>query len=96
MVPATFQSLNIWRVQHGSTLLGGQPVAKPDTDASRSLHSRNTSGQLGAQQSRVRCLIGKPAHGRQTEIDGCRREVARLKVKAIPKHHRFAECQPGL
>src|SRR6516225_6990984 len=41
-----------------------QPISKPHPQFLRSLHSANTGGKLGAQEPRVRCLVGQASHCR--------------------------------
>src|ERR1035437_8412515 len=77
-------------------LLGGQPVAKPDSQLLDALDSPYSSSQICAEEPAVCCLVRKTAHGSETKVDRTRSEVAGFQMHSVPDDHGFAERQPRL
>ena len=82
-----FQVCAVGSLPECETLLGAQPVAETDSEISYALYPANSSGQIGAQEAGVRCLIGEAPDRAQSKVDGSRRELACFKVGAIAENH---------
>jgi hypothetical protein len=79
-----------WRHAHlrGITGLITCPLLIPDPP-----DATNPSGEIGAQQTGVGCLIGETPNGAQAQIDGSRGKEAGLKVAAIAENHSSVQGQ---
>jgi hypothetical protein len=74
-------------------LLNSQPVAQAHAQIPDPPDATNPSGEIGAQQTGVGCLIGETPNGAQAQIDGSRGKEAGLKVAAIAENHRSVQGQ---
>jgi len=59
------------------------------------LHSSNPRRELGAQESGIRRLIGKPPNGGQPNVNRRRSQILLLQEKPISKHYSSIERQAG-
>jgi len=76
-------------------LIGGQPI--PDSHAMLfdALHPPDACRKIGAQQPAVGSLVGKPADGRQSEVDRRGSITSLLETDAVSGNDGFVESQAG-
>ena len=67
-VAATLQLLNIGSLEQSPTLFCRQPIPQADADSFGALHAPDACRQVGAEESGICGLIGKPAYRRQTQF----------------------------
>jgi hypothetical protein len=65
-VTFSFQSLMIGGLPKCLALLRSQPIAEAHSQFLHAFDTANTSRQIGAEQTAVGGLVGKPAHGTET------------------------------
>jgi hypothetical protein len=74
-IALTFEGLASWRLPETASLLGRQPIPKPDTQFLCPLHATYACGKFGAQQPGVGSLISKSAHCGKSHVNTPRRDV---------------------
>ena len=68
-ISLALQVFIVWGLPECKALLHGKPVAETDSEVSHAFYSANPSGQIGAQEARVRCLIGEAPDSAQAKVD---------------------------
>jgi hypothetical protein len=70
-----------------ATLLGRQPVADAHVEPAHAFHPTDTGRQLGAEKTRVGCLVRRDApDGGHPTADRCRRIAPLIKVNPVSPH----------
>jgi hypothetical protein len=82
--------------QQPPALLGRQPVPEPDPETPNALHAPDAGGQFGAQETRIRRLVGDPANGREPQVDGGRCILPLLEVNSIAENDGAVERETWL
>jgi hypothetical protein len=72
VVSLSAKAVNIDSPQKALTLLRGKPIANRYTQPFGTLHTANTSRQIGAQEPAIRCLVRQPPDCRKPQVDRCR------------------------
>jgi hypothetical protein len=61
-----------------------QPVAEPHSETFCSLDAADTRSKVGVEEAIVRCLVGEPTDGSESEVDGGWRQTPNFQFVAIP------------
>jgi hypothetical protein len=85
--------LAVRRLPERQALLNSQPLTQAHTEIPRAFDAANPSGEIGAQQTRVGCLIGEAPNGTKAQIDGSWGKQASLEVAAITENHGSVQSQ---
>ncbi len=90
-IALAFEALVVRRLPQRLPLLRRQPVPQTDSEFLHALDAPDSSGQIGAEETTVGCLVGETPNGTEAQIDGTGSEFARFEMHAVAQNHRLVE-----
>jgi len=90
-VTLAFEPLGVRCLPERLALTRCEPVTQTDAEFPYPMHAVNSGCKIGAEQTGIRCLIGKPPDGAKTQIDGSGRQLPRFQMIPVPAHPQRSE-----